>query len=120
MWAMCAIDALGIAPMLDRAVTIDTSDPVSGDRITVQIKPTGTARASAGAVVFLGRRGAEGPAEKVCCDAINIFSSAHSAARWAAPHPDVLGEVLDLDDAAQLGRAILSGLLRGGPISFSE
>ncbi len=33
VWSMCAIDALGIADMLDRPVTISSTDPATGDTI---------------------------------------------------------------------------------------
>ncbi|MGQ0843412.1 MAG: alkylmercury lyase family protein [Sporichthyaceae bacterium] len=111
VWAMCAVDALGIAPMLRRAVTVDTTDEITEDPISVQVASTGAVQSPAGSAVFLGRRTLVGPAEQVCCDAINMFASAHSATRWAALHAPVTGEICDVDEAAGLGRAIFGGLL---------
>jgi hypothetical protein len=112
VWAMCAVDALGIAPMLGRAVSIESSDPITCEPIRVRAAPAAPAEAEPpGTVVHLAARAGDGPAERVCCDVINFFATAHSAARWAAVHPDVRGEIVSLADAAQVGRAIFADLL---------
>lgn len=115
VWAMCAIDALGVTPMLGRATTITSSDPLSGQTISVRATPTAAEWEPAGAVVFVGRRDEGGPAATVCCDAINFFASAHTAARWAALHPEVAGAVPDRTDAIEVGRSIFGGLLDAEP-----
>jgi len=111
VWAMCAIDALGVTPMLGRPTTVTSPDPVSGQPITVRLTPTTAHWEPAGAVVFAGSRAGSGPAASTCCDAINFFASAHSAARWAVLHPEVRGTVLDPVEAIDIGRAIFGGLL---------
>lgn len=40
--AMCAIDALGIAPMFDEVIEIVSPDPLTGERIEVALTPAGT------------------------------------------------------------------------------
>lgn len=114
VWAMCAVDALGIAPMLRRDVTLDTTDPLTGRAITVQVTAAGVALSPSPCVVFLGGRAEDGSAERVCCDVINLFGSAHSAARWAALHGEVLGRVVDLSEAAELGQGLFGHLLGDG------
>jgi alkylmercury lyase-like protein len=115
VWAMCAIDALGIAPMLGRATTITSSDPISGRTITVSATPTAARWEPSNAVVFVGRRNANGPAAAVRCDTINFFASAHTAARWAALRQEVRGAALDQADAVELGRSIFGRLLEAEP-----
>ncbi len=66
---MCAIDALGIAAMLDQDIRITSSDPVSGHPITVSFTGGATRWEPAGSVVFVGRRPGQGPAADICCDA---------------------------------------------------
>lgn len=114
VWAMCAVDALGIAPMLGRDVTLDTQDPLTGCAITVQVTSAGVAVSPSPCVVFLGGRVENGSAERVCCDVINLFGSAHSAARWAALHGEVRGKVVDLNEAAALGQDLFGPLLGDG------
>ncbi len=111
MWSMCAIDALGVAPMLGRATTIVSADPVTGERISVAMSHGGAAWDPLGALVFAGGRGGAGPASAVCCDAINFFASAHSALRWAALRPEITGRVLDQAGAIQVGRSVFGALL---------
>lgn len=116
VWAMCAIDALGVGPMLGRSTAITSSDPVSGQTIIITATPNAaTEWEPASAVVFVGRRAEKGPAASVCCDAINFFASAHTAARWAALHPEVPGAVLDRADAIEISRAIFGHLLEAEP-----
>jgi hypothetical protein len=111
VWAMCAIDALGIPAMIDRAVTIDTTDPITAQPITVHVTPNGVRAVPAGPVVFVGRRDCDGSAEQTCCDVINFFASRHSAARWGAVHVEAGGEMLELGAAAELGQLIFGRLL---------
>lgn len=111
VWSMCAIDALGIAPMLGQEIRIASTDPTSGASITV----TGTSGAlvwePASAVVFVGRRCCDGPAESVCCDVLNFFTDTANATAWAATHLDITGQVVDQQQAEQLGAQIFGHLL---------
>ena len=43
VFAMCAIDALGIAPMLEVPIEVSSSDPIEEQAITVSLDPDGTA-----------------------------------------------------------------------------
>ena len=111
VWAMCAVDALGIAPMLDRPVIIETDDPITTEPIRIHCEPAAANGDPPHPVVYLGARCGDGPAERVCCDAINVFVNRHSATRWAALHPDVHGEIVGLAEAADLGRTTFGALL---------
>ncbi|MEV4178413.1 organomercurial lyase, partial [Nonomuraea sp. NPDC049709] len=57
VFAMCAIDALGIAAMLGRDVRITSADPLDERPVTVEVTAAGQARwAPASAVVFAGQQ----------------------------------------------------------------
>jgi hypothetical protein len=126
VFSMCAIDALGIAAMLGRAVTISSAEPGTGAPITVTI-PASKGRAvwePATAVVFTGQQNACGScaepdasvpsvAADVCCDYINFFTTTQGAAAWAETHPDVTGKVLNQAEALKLGQRIFGPLLTG-------
>jgi hypothetical protein len=111
VWSMCAIDALGIPVMLDRDAVITSTDPVTGDPVTVTATSGRMTWQPATAVVFVGRRCCDGPAAEVCCDALNFFTGDASAQQWAAEHPDLVGRVLDQAEAEQLGAQIFGRLL---------
>jgi hypothetical protein len=106
--AMCAIDALGIAPMFGQAIEIESRDPVSGDEIHARVEPDGSVEWSPeSAVVVAGAiRGQGEDASGGCCPVLNFFVSAVSAERWLADHPDVRGAPISMREAAAAGRAV--------------
>jgi hypothetical protein len=116
--AMCAIDALGMAAMLGRAVTIASADTLTGQPVMVTVTGNGTTAVwePATTVVFDGRLAscADGPAipsAQVSCGFMNFFAAPASAAAWAAAHPEVTGEVLGQKAALRLGGEIFGALL---------
>ncbi|HET9968291.1 MAG TPA: alkylmercury lyase family protein [Streptosporangiaceae bacterium] len=125
VFAMCAIDALGIAAMTGRPVTIRSAEPDTGDPVTVTVPP-GRGRAAwqpRSTVVYNGQQDACGTcaapgavvpsvAADACCGVINFFTSRASAAAWAALHPEVSGQVLAQKKALAAGIEIFGPLLR--------
>ena len=110
--AMCAIDALGIAPMFDESIEIASQDPVSGEPIRVHADPDGAAEwHPRSAVVVAGVSGGDGTACGGCCQVLNFFVSTGNAEQWLAERPDVVGEVISVDDAAEAGRAVFGDVL---------
>ncbi|MEU9700968.1 alkylmercury lyase family protein [Streptomyces sp. NPDC047981] len=110
-WSMCAIDALGIAAMLDQDVRVTSSDPVSGHPVTVSFTSGAARWEPEGAVVFVGRRPARGPAADVCCDALNFFADRTTAETWARRHPDIPGRVTDQAEAVAIAERTFGPLL---------
>jgi hypothetical protein len=78
---MCAIDALGMAQMLHTSVLIRSSDPASGEPVTVAVDGGSAVWDPATTVVFVGRTADQcaGPSAAICCDHINFFAT-HSTA----------------------------------------
>jgi hypothetical protein len=124
-YAMCAVDALGVAAMLSTAVTITSTDPGTDEPITVTVHPGGKTAAwhPPTAVVFCGRRTwwgpgdsppggrAMAPAEAVCCGYVNFFTTYANAAAWANTHFEVTGQILGQAGALRLGTRIFGNLL---------
>ncbi|GAA1879985.1 hypothetical protein GCM10009753_04110 [Streptantibioticus ferralitis] len=113
VWSMCAVDALGIPAMLDTDVVITSSDPVTGEKITVTSTGGTTVWEPSSAVVFLGRLSCSGPASAVCCDALNFFTNRASAQSWLTKHPEMTGQITDKDRAEEIGRQTFGPLLTG-------
>ncbi|WP_436499635.1 alkylmercury lyase family protein [Actinokineospora sp. HUAS TT18] len=111
VYAMCAIDALGMPAMLGADAVIATTDPTNGLPITVTIAAGRAQWDPPGAVVFVGARPGGGPSAENCCDALNVFTDRASAQTWSRAHPHIPGEILDGADAEALGRRIFGGLL---------
>ncbi|KAK5019263.1 hypothetical protein LTR39_000488 [Cryomyces antarcticus] len=111
VFAMCAIDALGIPPMVDSDATIYSSTD-SGDEICVTFRQQHVSWDPPEAVVLVGTESPTGAAADVCCQHMNFFASQTIAETWAKAHPEIEGAVLDQGRAVQLGAAIFGTLLR--------
>jgi Alkylmercury lyase len=114
VFAMCAIDALGISAMTGRPVVIESADPSTGEPITVHVDGTSSSWDPATAVVYVGRTGGgcAGPSASVCCGYMNFFATRAAASAWAASHPEISGGILGQARALQTGIGIFGQLLR--------
>jgi hypothetical protein len=113
VYAMCAIDALGIPAMLDTDATVTSTDPQTGDPVTVTFTRGRVAWDPRTAVVYVGQRGPGGPTLDICCRYLNFFTDTHTAAAWINAHPEVTGSLLTQAQARDLGEAIFAPLLTG-------
>ena len=112
VYAMCAIDALGMSAMLGTDTRIESVDVTTGQPITVSMTADGTSRwEPAGAVVFVGATAGGGPSADCCCDYLNFFSDSASATAWTDAHPTVPGQILDRAAAEALGIRLFGSLL---------
>jgi hypothetical protein len=110
--AMCAIDALGIAPMLGLPIEITSRDPHSGSEIWVRLDPgEGAWWEPETAVVLDGCVSTAGPSYRSCCTALNFFESGESALGYLVVNPGISGRAIPLPEAIELGRSIFGDLL---------
>jgi hypothetical protein len=113
VYAMCAIDALGMSAMLGIPVTIASTEPGTGRAMTVEVDDETARWQPESAVVFAGDTGgACCPSVDRTCDHINFFTSPEAAHEWAANNPGVNGVVLDQEQALACGVAEFGSLLR--------
>jgi hypothetical protein len=112
--AMCAIDALGIAPMLALAIEIYSRDRLTGGEIWVRLDPTeGAWWEPKEAVVLAGSACCDGPSFRGCCDVLNFFENRENAERYLAKNPSVSGHPIALPEAIEAGRIVFGDLLQG-------
>jgi len=110
--AMCAIDALGIAAMLDQPVEVCSHDPLSGREIRVHADPEAVISwEPETAVVLAGSSSCEGPSYCGCCDVLNFFESTDNAQRYLRDNANVDGMPVSIPEAAAAGRAIFGAIL---------
>jgi Alkylmercury lyase len=116
VYAMCAVDALGMSAMLARPVTITTREPDNDWKIRVRVDGERASFEPATTVVYAGTTGdwCCGPAAEQRCGTINFFTTAQAASAWAARHPKVTGQVLDQQQALAWGVREFAGLLSAG------
>ncbi|MEV0726603.1 alkylmercury lyase family protein [Micromonospora purpureochromogenes] len=111
VYAMCAIDALGMPFMLGTDATITSADPDTGQPVRVTITNGAATYQPAEAVIVYAATGDSGRSVDTCCSTINFFTSASNAQAWITTHPNLAATVLDQDQAVTLGRDIFEPLL---------
>jgi hypothetical protein len=113
VFAMCAIDALGVSAMTGVPVVIESADPSTGEPVTVNVDGDASTWDPATAVVYVGHAGdgCAGPSASVCCEYMNFFATPAAAKAWAASHPEITGGILSQARALQTGTGIFGQLL---------
>ena len=110
VFAMCAIDALGMAPMLDRPVEVVSSDPVDGQEIRVSLTPDGSASWEPEQAVVVTGRSCDRDAFR-SCQVLNFFASPGNAEQYLRRHTDVSGFQISIPQAIESGRLIFGRVL---------
>jgi hypothetical protein len=112
LYAMCAVDALGVPAMLGTGGVISTSDPISDVSISIAIDTAGVAQADpSGAVVLCAIANGSGPLSSLCCPLVNTFESEASAAAFLAMHPELQGPTLTIPAAVACGEEVFRRVL---------
>jgi hypothetical protein len=109
--AMCAVDALGIAPMLGTDAVIASSDPGTAEPVTITVTAGHANWDPPGTVVLYAWRDCSGPAAATCCDLISFFTSRKAARTWARTRPQPGAVILTAAQASQLAADIFGPLL---------
>jgi len=111
--AMCALDALGIPQMTSHDAQISSTDPASGQPITVAFGG-GDWRFEPAATVVLVATAAGGVCGTVadcCCPHVNFHAGPQHARAYLQAHPGMAGEVLSQAEAVQVAWRNFGGLL---------
>jgi alkylmercury lyase-like protein len=134
VYAMCALDALGIPLLLRRAATIVSHDALTNDSVEVHIAPLGTmGEASPASLATLAgwsarwdppsaviyARAAEHEHEHdegcaaagACCPITNFFADAAHAQQWAQAHQVPDGVILAPVEALARAHTLFGGVL---------
>lgn len=109
--AMCAFDALGIAPMFEQRIEIASRDPLTDTEVQVKLAPDGDGNWQPQEAVVVSGKTGRGESCNVCCPVLNFFASARNAEQWLDAHPEVLGTVISMPIAVAAGRAIFGDSL---------
>jgi Alkylmercury lyase len=108
-YAMCAIDALGIAAMLGQQVTIDDTCAVCRKSIRLSVEPGAILHAEPKEAVVIARRDGDSPAVETCCP-FTLFACCQThGLEFSDRHSEV--GVLTLNEALASGETIFGDLL---------
>ncbi len=116
VYAMCAIDALGLPAMTGRDGRITSTDPADGQPIVISVRGGTWSWNPAGAVVVAGRAtdcGTNCDAREAMCPNTTFHASHGSAHAYLAGRGDIDAEILDQPTAIQAGRVNFGPLLGG-------
>jgi hypothetical protein len=114
VYAMCAIDALGLPAMTGRDARITSADPHNGTPIEVTARGGTWSWAPATTVVVAGRAtdcGTECDSFEVMCPNTAFHASPESARAYLASHGNLDAQILDQDTAIEYGRLNFGTLL---------
>lgn len=112
VYAMCAIDALGMSAMLGRPVTITSAEPDSGELVAVEVDGDRATWRPDSAVVCAGSTGDDCcPAADRTCGYINFFTTEQRAREWVDRHTDLTVTVLDESRALDYGISVFGGFM---------
>jgi alkylmercury lyase len=106
-YAWCALDTLFIPPILGKTVSVEASDPVSGEAVSLVVDGGGARDVRpAGALVSMVVP--EGPFDydviDTFCHRVLFFASEQTGARWVAENPGTM--LLSVPEAFELGRVL--------------
>ncbi|MGH3303222.1 MAG: alkylmercury lyase family protein [Streptosporangiaceae bacterium] len=111
VWAMCAIDALGIPQMTGRDGTVTAADPHSGDPVRVEVTGRDWRWNPPGTTVLMAQAGTCDSSALCSCPHVNFFTSADHARCYLASHPELAGQLLDQHTAVELADMVFGMLL---------
>jgi hypothetical protein len=111
VFAMCAIDTLGIPPMVNSDATI-CSDTDSSNEVRIIFRQPEVSWDLPETVVLVGTESYTGAVADICCQYVNFFTSQTIAEAWAKAYPQIEHVVLDQSRAVQLGAAVFGTLLQ--------
>lgn len=113
VWAMCAIDALGIPQMAGRDVVITSVDPSSGRPVRVDSSGGRLSWRPWRAVVLLASNGCGTTSAESLCPLITFHASRRHASRHLKAQAGATGKVLSRAKAHDLAGEVFGGLLTG-------
>jgi hypothetical protein len=113
VYAMCAIDALGVSAMLGRPVTVTSAEPDTGRPVTVQVDgDQATWEPPTAVVLAAATDDCCAPSAQRTCGYINFFTTDAAALAWAGGYPELSWALLDQPQALATAIAEFGPLLR--------
>lgn len=114
VFAMCAIDALGMPQMLSRDGRISSVDPTSGQPIIIEVHAGAWRFRPVTTVVLSGSTAAGDACDRAaewCCPYVNFHTDPEAADRFLRAHPDMTATLFGQAEAVQAAGQAFGGLL---------
>jgi len=104
IYAMCALDALGVSSMFDCGVSIESRCHHCGERIEIEIEDNKIVLMKPDKTVMWCDKDYSCCAATSICKNINFFSSEPHFAEWNKEKPGRKGELMQIQEAFYLGK----------------
>jgi alkylmercury lyase len=104
LYTWCSLDAIHLPGLLDQTAEVESTDPVSGEKIHLTIPPDGVPTYDPpGAVLSIVLTGGDrsGPQSSLCSQ-MHFFAFRENAEIWVKDHPDAM--VMTVEEVYQLVR----------------
>jgi Alkylmercury lyase len=111
VWAMCALDALGIPQLDGRDGTIAAADPHTGEPIRVHVSDERWRWHPGATSVLVAHASSSECAAQCACPFVNFVASPDHARAYLAGHPDLNGHLLSQQAAVGLAGEVFGSLL---------
>lgn len=111
VFAMCALDALGIAFMTDQATQVTSSDFASGEPIEISVDPAGSSRWRPQEAVVVVACAGGGPSAACLCPNTNFAASTADGRAVLESVAGGSGMLLSLPEAIETGRSVFASML---------
>jgi Alkylmercury lyase len=113
IFAMCAVDALGIPFLAGQLATVRSRALMSGEEIELLIDPAGVKEWEPQGAVVLAAISGDGPSASFCCPHVNFVSSRKDAEALLEKGSMEQGQIFEMGEAIDLGERIFGTLLHG-------
>lgn len=104
IYAMCALDALGVSSMFDCGVSIESRCHHCGEGIKIEIEDNKIVLKKPDKTVMWCDKDYSCCAATSICKNINFFSSEQHFAEWNKEKPGRKGELMQIQEALYLGK----------------
>ena len=115
VYAMCAVDALGMPFLLGTDAEIRSSCAHCEASVAIHIVAGQVTTATEGLVIVYTAPHSDCCAATAQCPYINFFCSPGHAQAWQARHPELAMKILSLPEALERGKAVFGSLLQVDP-----
>lgn len=99
LFAMCAVDALGIPIMFNRNVKVVSQCEKCKQKITIEIKNEEIRRFSHHNIMIWSPKRQIAPAAETCCPLVNFFCSKEHLEEWIQENPRINGRISEIKQA---------------------
>jgi len=98
LFAMCAVDALGMPAMFSKNVTIISKCTRCKKEITIEIRNAEITSMSHPDVTIYSPMSQVAPAAQTCCPSVNFFCSTQHAQKWVEEDPKRAGRITQISN----------------------